>query len=115
LIMMVVMLALYPLALIRGVAIRDLARALAPAQGIAVSARSSLAALPALIDGATSLGMNERITGFFLPFSASLYRLGSAVALPVGVLFIAMLYGVELAPTQLVVVGVTSVLLSFSV
>ncbi|HRP09178.1 MAG TPA: cation:dicarboxylase symporter family transporter, partial [Gemmatimonadales bacterium] len=112
---LVAMAVMYPLARLRGVRIRDFARALAPAQGIAVSARSSLAALPALIDGATSLGMNERVTGFFLPFSASLYRLGSAVALPVGVLFIAALYGTDLNSAQLVTVGVTSVLLTFSV
>lgn len=106
---------MYPLARLGGVKIRAFARALAPAQGIAVSARSSLAALPALIEGAASIGMGERTTSFFLPFSASLYRLGSAVALPVGVIFIATLYGQALNPGQLVVVGATSVLLSFSV
>jgi Na+/H+-dicarboxylate symporter len=108
-------LAMYPLVALRGISIRAFARALAPAQGIAVSARSSLAALPALIDGAGSLGMTERVTGFFLPFSASLFRLGAAVALPVGVLFIAALYGVDLTTAQLVTVAFTSVLLSFSV
>lgn len=107
--------AMYPLVALRGVSFRRFARALAPAQGIAISARSSLAALPALIDGASSLGMNERVTGFFLPFSASLFRLGAAVALPVGVLFIASLYGVDLTTAQLVTVATTSVLLSFSV
>jgi Na+/H+-dicarboxylate symporter len=106
--------AMYPLAWLRGVALRRFARALAPAQGIAVSARSSLAALPALIDGASALGMHERVTGFFLPFSTSLFRLGSAVGLPVGVLFIAALYGVDLTAAQLVTAGVTSVLLTFS-
>ncbi len=105
----------YPLVALRGVSISSFARALAPAQGIAVSARSSLAALPALIDGATDLGMSDRVTGFFLPFSASLYRLGGAVALPVGVLFIARLYDVPLGPTELFTVGITSVLLTFSV
>lgn len=112
---LVVIAAMYPLAAIRGIGLRDFARSLAPAQGIAVSARSSLAALPALIEGAASLGMNERVTGFFLPFSASLFRLGAAVALPVGVLFIAALYGVDLTSAQLLTVGVTSVLLTFSV
>jgi Na+/H+-dicarboxylate symporter len=55
------------------------------------------------------------MTGFFLPFSASLFRLGGAVALPVGVLFIARLYGVVLEPTQFITIGLTSVLLTFSV
>ena len=106
--------AMYPLVLLRGVSLRQFARALAPAQGIAVSARSSLAALPALIDGASELGMPERVTGFFLPFATALFRLGTAVALPVGVLFIAALYRVDLTAAQLVIVGVTSVLLTFS-
>lgn len=112
---LVVMVLLYPLAVIRGVTLRDFARALGPAQSIAVSARSSLAALPALIDGARGLGLGERATGFFLPFSASLYRLGGGVALPAGVLFIARLYGVDLDAAQLVTVGLTSVILTFSV
>ena len=111
---LIVIAAMYPLAWLRGVSLRQFARALAPAQGIAVSSRSSLAALPALIDGASELGMPERVTGFFLPFSTSLFRPGAAVALPVGVLFIAALYRVDLTAAQLVIVGVTSVLLSLS-
>jgi Na+/H+-dicarboxylate symporter len=107
--------ALYPLVAWRGTSARAFARAVLPAQGIAVSARSSLAALPALIDGATALGLPQPIRGFFLPFSTSLFRLGAAVALPAGVIFIARIYGVPLDAAQLVTVGVTSVLLSFSV
>jgi len=106
---------LYPVVASRGVSVRAFARALLPAQGIAVSARSSLAALPALIDGATALGLPAPIRGFFLPFSTSLFRLGAAVALPAGVLFIARVYGMPLEATQLVTIGVTSVLMSFSV
>lgn len=106
--------AMYLLAWLRGVPLRRFARAVAPAQGIAVSSRSSLASLPALIDGAAALGMPERVTGFFLPFSTSLFRIGAAVALPVGALFIAALYHVDLTAAQLVTVGVTSVLLTFS-
>jgi Na+/H+-dicarboxylate symporter len=106
---------LYPLVASRGVSVRAFARAVLPAQGIAVSARSSMAALPALIDGATALGLPQPIRGFFLPFSTSLFRLGAAVALPAGVIFIARIYGVPLDAAQLVTVGVTSVLLSLSV
>lgn len=112
---LLVFLLIYPLAPLRGVPLREFAKALGPAQSIAVSARSSLAALPALIDGARGLGMGERATGFFLPFSAALYRLGAAVALPAGVLFIARLYGIDLSTSQLITVGLTSVILTFSV
>lgn len=108
--------ALYPLAAFGGrVGIGEFARASAPAQAVAFSARSSLAALPPMIEGARALRLPREIGSFFLPLSASLFRLGGAIALPAGVLFIGRLYGVELSPAQLVTVGVTSVLLSFSV
>lgn len=106
--------ALYLLVLARGSGVRLFARAVAPAQGIAISARSSLAALPALIDGAALLGLSPRIAAFFMPFSTSLFRLGAGVALPVGVLFVARLYGVTLSPADLLTVAVTSVAVSFS-
>lgn len=112
---LVVIGALYPLVAARGTPLRAFARALLPAQGIAVSARSSLAALPALIEGARTLGLPRQVQGFFLPFSTSLFRLGAAVALPAGVLFISRIYGVALSPADLATVGVTSVLLSLSV
>ncbi len=107
--------ALYLLVMARGSGVRMFARAVAPAQGIAISARSSLAALPALIDGAALLGLSPRIAAFFMPFSTSLFRLGAGVALPVGVLFVGRLYGVALGPAELVTIAVTSVAVSFSV
>lgn len=105
---------LYPLVLLRGGSVRSFARAVAPAQGIAISARSSLAALPALIEGAASLGLSPRIAAFFMPFSTSLFRLGAAVALPVGALFVARLYGVALSTGELATIAVTAVMVSFS-
>ncbi|HEV2150231.1 MAG TPA: cation:dicarboxylase symporter family transporter [Longimicrobiaceae bacterium] len=108
--------ALYPLAALGGrVRIGEFARAAAPAQAVAFSARSSLAALPPMIEGARALRLPREIGSFFLPLSASVFRLGGAIALPAGVLFIARLYGVELAPAQLVTVGISSILLTFSV
>ncbi|MEO5825663.1 MAG: cation:dicarboxylase symporter family transporter [Gemmatimonadales bacterium] len=106
--------ALYLLVMVRGSGVQLFARAVAPAQGIAISARSSLAALPALIDGAALLGLSPRIAAFFMPFSTSLFRLGAGVALPVGVLFVGRLYGVALGPAELVTIAVTSVAVSFS-
>jgi len=115
LMMLVVIAAMYPLATLRGTSIRTFARAVAPAQGIAISARSSLAALPALIEGASVLGLSPRVGAFIMPFSTSLFRLGAAVALPVGVIFVSHLYGVSLSTAQHITIAVTSVLLSFSV
>lgn len=113
---LLVMALLYPLAAALGrVGVGELARAAAPAQAVAFSSRSSLAALPAMIAGTAALRLPAEMGSFFLPLSASLFRPGSAVVLPAGALFIARLYGVEITPAQLVTVGVVSVLVSFGV
>ncbi len=108
---------LYPIAVVvGGIPLRDFARAILPAQAVAMSARSSLAALPAMIDGARStLGLSREITGFLLPLSASTFRTGAGIGMPAGIIFVAALYGVELSVAQLATIAVSTVLLSFSV
>lgn len=108
---------MYPLASALGrVSPRRFARGAAPAQSIAFSARSSLASLPAMIDGGTKhLGFGSQITGFFLPLSASMFRLGGAIGIPAGVIFVCRLYGIPLGPGELATIALTSVLLTFSV
>ena len=110
-------LVLYPAAtLIGGVGLRDFARASAPAQAVAFSARSSLAALPAMMQGATTtLALPREVSSFFLPLAASVFRAGGGVGLTIGVLFIARLYGVPLEPPQIATVILSIVLTSFSV
>jgi proton glutamate symport protein len=113
----VCIIAMYPLgAALGGVSIRLFARASAPAQAVAFSSRSSLAALPAMIEGAErTLRLPPSITSFFLPLAASMYRVGGVIGQIVGVLFLARLYGIDLATSQLITIGVTAVLTSFSV
>jgi Na+/H+-dicarboxylate symporter len=108
---------LYPLAVIVGrVPLGEFARAIFQAQAVAFSSRSSLAALPAMIESArTRLGLPTEISGFYLPLAASTYRVAGALAQPTAVLFIARLYGVELTPTQLLSVVLTVVPTTFSV
>lgn len=111
------LLFLYPAAALLGrVSIRDFARAATPAQAVAFPSRSSLAALPVMIEEATTtLKLPPEISSFFLPLAVSVFRAGSAAMLTVGVLFVARLYGVELAASQLASVVVTATLVSFSV
>jgi Na+/H+-dicarboxylate symporter len=108
---------LYPLAAVLGrVSIVEFARAALPAQAVALSARSSLASLPAMMESARNrLRLPEEIVGFFLPLAASTYRVGGAVGQIVGVVFIARLYGVELGVVQLATIALTVVLTTFSV
>jgi proton glutamate symport protein len=108
---------LVPAATLSGrVPARQFIRAALPAQTVAFSSRSSLAALPALIDSArTRLGMSDEITGFFLPFATAMFRVAAPFSLTAGAIFLARLYGISMSPAQLGTVAVTAVLTSFSV
>jgi Na+/H+-dicarboxylate symporter len=108
---------LYPIAVIGGrVQLAQFSKAILQSQAVAFSSRSSLAALPAMIESArTRLGLPAEISGFFLPLAASTYRVAGAVAQPTAVLFIARLYGVELTATQMLSVVLTVVPTTFSV
>jgi Na+/H+-dicarboxylate symporter len=108
---------MYPLAaVLGGVPILEFTRAMFPAQAVAVSSRSSLAALPAMIDSARErLRLPDEVVGFLLPLAASVYRVGTAIGQTVGVVFLAQLYGVSLGPAQMASVVLTVVVTSFSV
>ena len=66
----------------------------APAQAVAFASRSSLAALPAMVESAERAELPPIVARFILPLAASVFRVGAAVAIPVGVLFLARLYDV---------------------
>jgi len=108
---------LYPAAAwFGGVSIRDFARAAAPGQVVAISARSSLAALPAMIDSArTRLNLSEEMCGFFLPFASAMFRVGATLGLAVGAVFLGRLYGVPIGTSQLVTIVLTATITSFSI
>jgi Na+/H+-dicarboxylate symporter len=92
------------------------ARALLPAQLVAFSTRSSLAALPAMIDGAErTLKLPPRVVSFVIPFGVSLLRANTPVSWVVSALFIGKLYGVELGMAQILILAATSIAMSFSV
>ncbi len=110
-------LVLYPAAVGLGrVSLRAFAAACLPAQGIAFSSRSSLAAVPAMLESVReTLRLPPMIASFFIPLAASMFRAGAGIGQTVGVLFIARLYGVDLGTAQLLTIGVTSLITSFSV
>ena len=101
--------------LIGGQSVRRFARGAAPAQAVAFSSRSSMVALPAMLEGAEAvLGLPLSIRSFFIPLAVATFRCGAAIAIPFGVLFVAKLYGVQLSAQQLVAVALTSVVTTFS-
>ena len=107
---------LYPVGIIAGsMPPRAFAAFCGPAQAVAFASRSSLAALPAMIESAEQAQMPPAVSRFILPLAASVSRVGAAVAQPVGVLFLARLYGVTLPPAQLAAVVFPVMLTTFAV
>lgn len=113
----IAILLLYPLAAFVGrIPLKRFARALAPAQAVAFSSRSSLAALPTILESAqTILMLPTAVRTFFIPLAASVFRLGGAIGIPVGVLFIARLYGVQISTGMLATIIVMSIVTTFSI
>lgn len=109
------LLALYPLtAVLAGIPIRDFARGCAPAQVVGFSTRSSLAALPAMLEGAgKQLRLPSQVTGLALPAAVSVFKFASPIVRLAGTLFVAQLYGIELSGMQLVAVAAAVGVLSF--
>jgi len=107
---------LYPLGIVGG-GMRPAAFAsfCAPAQAVAFSSRSSLAALPAMLETAEQAGAPPVVAGFILPLAASVFRFGAAIAQTVGVLFLARLYGIDLSPAQLASIIVVVIFATFAV
>lgn len=99
-----------------GVSLRSFARGAFPAQAVAFSSRSSLAALPAMLESTRDrLALDPPFAAFFFPLAVALFRCGAAIGQVIGALFVAKLYGIALGPAQLAAIGVTTVVTTFSV
>jgi Na+/H+-dicarboxylate symporter len=111
-----IILLLYPVATLVGrVGMLRFAQAVFPAQAVAFSSSSSLASLPALIDGSErKLRLPPSVTDVVLPLAVSTFKVGTPALWLVAAIFLARLYGVPLAPTQLLVISLTGILTSFS-
>ena len=86
----------YPLAVMFGrVGPLAFARAVLPAQAVAVSTQSSIASLPAIFDGAERLGLPETTSRVVLPLAVSIFRITSPCANVAVVLYCGHLYGMD--------------------
>ena len=92
------------------------ARAAAPAQLVAFAAHSSLASLPAMLEGAERvLGVPRPVSRFVLPLAVSTLKISAPVHCLVAVFFVARLAGVSIAPGEIAALAVLSLAVSFSV
>ena len=93
-------LLLYPLALVAGrLRLPAFASYCAPAQALSFTARSSLAALPSMLECAATAGLPARAAAI-MPIALSTFHFGAAIAQTVGALFVARVYDIALAPLQ---------------
>jgi Na+/H+-dicarboxylate symporter len=99
-----------------GVSPRRFARAVAPAQVVAFGTHSSMASLPAMLEGAeVRLGLSETATGFVLPMALAVFKYSGPVWFIVVTCFVGRLYDVAIDPGQAVAIVLTSVVTSFAV
>ena len=85
------------------------AKAILPAQVVAMSTQSSVASLPAMVNSAQTLGYPNQVTGLVLPLAVSLFRITSPIQYLGVVSFIAWAYGIDLS------IATTAICVSLSV
>ncbi|MGN3974125.1 dicarboxylate/amino acid:cation symporter [Tsuneonella sp. SYSU-LHT278] len=77
------------------------ARAMLPAQAVAISTQSSLASLPAMLVSARRLDVREETAEFVLPLSVAIFRATSPAMNMAVAIYVAHLAGVELSALAL--------------
>jgi Na+/H+-dicarboxylate symporter len=90
------------------------ARAVAAPQAVALSTRSSLASLPAMLEAAKSLELPPRVSAMVLPLAVSVFRITSPVANLAVALYCASLFGVHPTLAQYVAGAALAVAISLA-
>ncbi|KQS53911.1 sodium:dicarboxylate symporter [Brevundimonas sp. Leaf363] len=107
---------IYAVAVVWGrIGLGRFARAVIPAQVVAVSTQSSLASLPVMVERARDgLNVPQRTAGLVLPLAVAVFRITSPVANLAVCLYVAQLYGVELGIGALIAGGLTAFAVSIA-
>lgn len=109
-------LLLYPVtSLFGGISMLRFAQGVLPAQIVAAGTRSSLACLPALLDGARDrLSLTPGVANLTLPLSASVFKINRTISSTLKLLVIAHMFGIEITTAQTITFIATVIILSFS-
>jgi proton glutamate symport protein len=101
---LIIMLAAYPVALIGArFPLGAFAKAAIPAQSVAISTQSSLASLPAMVEGARQLGVRPRSTDIVLPMAVAIFRATSPAMNLAVAIYVAHLLNIPIGPQQMAV------------
>jgi len=97
-----VLLAAYPVGILLGrKRPAAFARAVLPAQAVAISTQSSLASLPAMLAACRQLGARESSADFVLPLAVAIFRATSTAMNLAVAIYVAKLAGVPLTPSAI--------------
>jgi proton glutamate symport protein len=112
----ILMIGLYAIAVLIGrVTLRSFAKSLLPAQEVGIATRSSLAALPALLEGArTHLHRDDAVTSVTLPLAVSSFKINRTINSVARLLFLSYVYNVPLGMISIATFSVAALLMSFS-
>jgi Na+/H+-dicarboxylate symporter len=114
--LLVMTVLLYPATAIIGrVSLRRFFTAALPALAVGAGTRSSIAALPAMLDGAENkLGVRREVSGFVLPLSVSTFKLNPAISQPVELFFFMAMFGLSASPAVVLSFVAATLLLAFA-
>jgi Na+/H+-dicarboxylate symporter len=109
-----VTLAAYPVAMLAGgIGIGRFTRGMIAPQSVAISTRSSLASLPAMLAAARNLGIREQVADVTLPMSVALFR-ATGPAMNVAVAFyVAHWLGFQPSITQVIAATAVAAVISY--
>lgn len=97
-----------------GISMGLFARACLPAQAVGLSTRSSLAALPPMLEEAErTLKLKPEVSGLVLPAAVSIFKYASPISRIAGTFFVASLFGVDLSPLEIAALSAGMGALSF--
>ena len=104
----------YPLAMVLGrKRLGAFARAVMPAQVVAISTQSSLASLPAMLASCRALGLRTTTGEFVLPLAVTLFRATSPAMNMAVVIYAATMAGHPLSPAAVAAGGVVAFITTF--
>ncbi|HLE57481.1 MAG TPA: cation:dicarboxylase symporter family transporter [Rhodothermia bacterium] len=111
-----VTLLLYPVTAVLGkVELRRFLGAIAPALTVGAATRSSLAALPAMLDAADNrLGIRREVSGFILPLLVSTFKLSPVISQIFELMFLMAVYRLDPSPGLLISYTVVTLILCFA-
>src|SRR3546814_13940269 len=80
---------------------RASAKAVAPAQAVALSTQSSLASLPPMLKASTDLGIDRSVSRVSLPVAVAIFRVTSPAMNLAVAIYVAHWLGISLAPSTI--------------